>query len=114
MKILLDFNEKVKRDNIFKPTIGNESLHNVSNDNGVRIVKFATSKHLVVTSTMLPHRNIHKYTWTSLDRQTHNQFNHILIVEEGTRVYSMYNLSREPSAILIIIWWFQKLEKYWQ
>jgi hypothetical protein len=39
MKILLgDYNEKVGRENIFKPTIGNETLHQGSNDNGVRIV----------------------------------------------------------------------------
>ena len=45
MKILLgDFNAKVGRENNFKPTIGNESLHQDSNDNGVRIVNFATSK----------------------------------------------------------------------
>jgi hypothetical protein len=61
MRILLgDFNAKVRRENIFKPTIGNESLHHDSNDNGVRIVNFATSKNLVVKSTMFPHRNIHK------------------------------------------------------
>jgi hypothetical protein len=49
MKILLgDFNAKVGRENIFKPTIGNESLHEDSNDNGVRIVNFAVSKNLVV------------------------------------------------------------------
>jgi hypothetical protein len=42
MKILLDFNAKVGRDNILKPTIGNESLHQDSNDNGVRIINFAT------------------------------------------------------------------------
>ena len=36
IKILLgDFNAKVGRDNIFKPTIGNESLHQDSNDNGI-------------------------------------------------------------------------------
>ena len=29
---------------IFKPTIGNESLHQDSNNNGVIIVNFATSK----------------------------------------------------------------------
>jgi len=35
---LRDFNANVGRQNIFKTTIGNESLHQVSNDNGVRIV----------------------------------------------------------------------------
>jgi hypothetical protein len=31
--ILGDFNAKVGRENIFKPTIGNDSLHEISNDN---------------------------------------------------------------------------------
>jgi hypothetical protein len=45
MKILLgDFNVKVGRKDIFKPTIGNESLHETSNDNGVRVINFATSR----------------------------------------------------------------------
>jgi hypothetical protein len=53
MKILLeDFNAKLGREDIFKLTIGNESLHETSNDNGVRLVNFATSKNLVVKSTM--------------------------------------------------------------
>jgi hypothetical protein len=57
MKILLgDFNAKVGREDIFKPTMGNESSHEISNDNGVRVVNFATSKYLVVKSTMFPHR----------------------------------------------------------
>jgi len=80
VKILLgDFNEKVGRKNIFKPTIGNESLQQHSNDNGVIIVTFAIMKNLVVKSMMFPHRNIHKYTWTSPDGKTHNQIDHILI-----------------------------------
>jgi len=66
MKILLgDFNAKVGREIIFKPTIGQEGLHQDSNDNG--LVNFATSKNLVVKSMMYPHRNIQKYTWTSPD-----------------------------------------------
>ena len=71
MKILVgDFNAKVGRENTLKPTIVNESLHQDSNDNGVRIVNFATSKNLVVKSTIFPHRNIQKYTWTSPDGKT--------------------------------------------
>ena len=40
-----DFNANVGRDNIFKPTLGNKSLQEDRNDNGVRIVN-------------LPHQNI--------------------------------------------------------
>jgi hypothetical protein len=48
MKILLgDLNAKVGREDIFRATAGNESLHDISeinNDNGVTVVNFATSK----------------------------------------------------------------------
>jgi hypothetical protein len=48
-KILLgDFNAKADREDMFKPTIGNESLHEIHNDNGIRVVNFATSKNLIV------------------------------------------------------------------
>jgi hypothetical protein len=80
MKILLgDFNAKLGREDIFKLTSGNDSLHEGSNDNGVRVVNFTTSKILVLKSTMFPHRNIHKYTWTSPDGKTRNQIDHVLI-----------------------------------
>ena len=42
--ILGNFSAKVGRENTFKPRIGNESLHQDSNDNGVRKVNVATSK----------------------------------------------------------------------
>jgi hypothetical protein len=47
MKILLgDSNAKVRRKDTFKIIIGNESLHEASNGNGVRVVNFATLKNL--------------------------------------------------------------------
>ncbi|PNF34643.1 hypothetical protein B7P43_G05860 [Cryptotermes secundus] len=80
MKILLgDFNTKVRWEDIFKPAIGNESLLEISNDNGVRAVNFATSKYLTVKSTMFPHLNIHNFTWASPDGKIHNQIDNILI-----------------------------------
>jgi endonuclease/exonuclease/phosphatase family metal-dependent hydrolase len=84
MKILLgDFNAKAGREDIFKPTIGNESLHEICNDNGARVVNFATSKNLIVKSTMVPRRNIHKFTWTFPDVKTHNPIDHVLIDRRG-------------------------------
>ena len=78
MKSLLgEFDPKVGRENIFKPTIGNESLHHDSNDNGVGTVNSVTSKNPVVKSMLFPH--IRKYSWTSANRKTHKQIEHILI-----------------------------------
>jgi hypothetical protein len=78
-----DFSAKVGREDIFKPTIRNESLHEISIDNGVNgdngVVNFAISKNVIVKSTMFPHHNIHKYIWTSPDVKTHNQIDHIQI-----------------------------------
>jgi len=68
------------RQGILKTIIRNKSLHQDNNDNGVRVVNFATSKNLFVKSKMFPHHNIHKCTWTSPDGKTHNQIDHILIV----------------------------------
>jgi hypothetical protein len=55
------------------------SLNEISNDNGVRLVNFATSKNLRVKSTMFPHHNIQKYNSTSPDGKTHNQIDHSLV-----------------------------------
>jgi hypothetical protein len=43
-----DFNAKVGREDIFKPIIANESSLEISNDNGLIKVNFATSKNLPV------------------------------------------------------------------
>jgi hypothetical protein len=56
--LLSYFKAKVGRENIFKLTIGNESLHELSNDRGDRVVNFATSESLAVKSTMFLHLKI--------------------------------------------------------
>jgi hypothetical protein len=67
MKTLLgDFNAKVGREHIFKPTIRNESLHEISNEHGLRVVNFATLKNPTVKSTMFPHCNTDKFTGSLL------------------------------------------------
>jgi len=41
--ILRDFNAKVGKESIYKPTIGNESLHNENNNNGINTNQFVIS-----------------------------------------------------------------------
>jgi hypothetical protein len=67
------------REDVFKPTVGNDSLNQDSSNNGVRIVNFAVSENVVVKSTMFQHQNIRTFTSTSPDGKTHNQTDHILI-----------------------------------
>jgi hypothetical protein len=62
-----DFNAKLWREDIFKLTVGNESLHQ---DSDVRIVNFT---QFGVESMMFHQQNIRKYTWTCPDWKTHNQ-----------------------------------------
>jgi hypothetical protein len=57
---------------------------------------------------MFPHRNIHKYNWTSSDGKIHNQIDHILIGED-IQVYLMSDHSGQQIVILTTIWWWQKL-----
>jgi hypothetical protein len=53
MKILLlDFNGKVSREDIFKQIIGNEGLHKINIDNVIFVVNFAMPKNLAVKSTV--------------------------------------------------------------
>jgi hypothetical protein len=45
MKILVGaFCAKVGREDVFEPTFGNEILHEITNDSGVRVVKFTIKK----------------------------------------------------------------------
>jgi hypothetical protein len=79
MRILLGaVYAKVGKEEIFGLTIEKESLHEISNDNGVRLVNFTTSKNLRLKSKMFPHHNIHKYTWTSPDGKL-TKIDHILV-----------------------------------
>jgi hypothetical protein len=111
IKILLgEFNSKVDSEYIFKPIFEHESLHEISNDNRIRVVNFATSKILIVKSTMSPHRKIHKFTWTSPDGRMRNQIHHNLI--DSRRHSSILDVrSFREANCNTDHWWWQKLGK---
>ncbi|XP_025208310.1 uncharacterized protein LOC112603784, partial [Melanaphis sacchari] len=80
IKVLLgDMNAQVGKENTYKTTIGEHSLHDRSNDNGVRLINFAIRKNMVVSSTRFPRKNIHKETWLSPGGRYSSQIDHVLI-----------------------------------
>jgi len=71
MKFLLDFNTKVGTEHILKPTIRSKSLHEISNDNGVRIENFIRLQVTKsVQSIVFAHRNTPIHTGTSDGKTT--------------------------------------------
>nr|XP_040240934.2 uncharacterized protein LOC120961299 [Anopheles coluzzii] len=79
VKIVIgDFNAQVGREEAFKPTIGSFSAHRLTNDNGLRLVNFASSKHMNIRSTFFQHAPRFSYTWRS-PQQTLSQIDHVLI-----------------------------------
>ncbi|PNF35986.1 hypothetical protein B7P43_G02286 [Cryptotermes secundus] len=68
--IIGDFSAQIGVEDDMKDVVGNAPLYEISNDNGVRVVNFATSKNFTVKSTMY---------LTSPDGKIHDQIDHILI-----------------------------------
>jgi len=81
IKIVLgDFNAKVGKEEVFRPTIGRYSLHDETNENGQRMIYFAAERNLVVKSSFHQHKSRHLATWKHPnDNLSPNQIDHLLI-----------------------------------
>jgi len=64
---------------MYRPTIGKESLHRETNENGSMLITFASNRNMVVSSKIFPHKNIHKQTWISPCGKIRNQIDHVLV-----------------------------------
>ena len=70
VKIVLgDFNDKEGKEGIFGQAIGKFSLHDVSSNNGLRLIDFV----MAIGTIKFQHLNIHKATWLLPDQNTRNQ-----------------------------------------
>jgi len=56
IKIIIgDANAKIGKKAYFVPTIGLECAYDLSNDNGGRLISFAVSRNMIISSTTFPH-----------------------------------------------------------
>jgi hypothetical protein len=79
MLLMADANAKVGRETVHQPTIGKHSLHESTNENGLRLVDFAAGRQMAIKSSYFMHKRIHLQTWHSSDGHTFNQIDHCLI-----------------------------------
>ena len=74
-----DANAQVGIEEFFRPVIGKESLHSITNDNGLQLINFATARRMDICSTYFARRNIRKYTWRHSNGRTCSQIVHVLV-----------------------------------
>lgn len=80
IKILMgDFNAKVGSDTTASSAVGQYGLGSAPNNNGERLISLCQENNMKIGGTLFPHKDIHKYTWTSPDGRTRNQIDHICI-----------------------------------
>jgi hypothetical protein len=56
-----------------------DSLHEATSNNGLRLVQYATTNNFKVLSTWYPRRDIYKGTWKIPRTNDNNQIDHIIV-----------------------------------
>lgn len=72
-------------------------MHKESND-AIRLIEFAISIGMVISTTCFPQKELHKQTWISPNRVTKNQTDHILIDKRHATSTSDVRSLREASC----------------
>ena len=80
-----DFNAKVgSNNNGYEQIMGTHGLGTMNN-NGEMFADFCLENNLVLGGTLFPHKDVHKYTWTSPGDRVRNQIDHICISKKFRR-----------------------------
>lgn len=96
--VIGDFNAKIGKESCYRGTIGMQSLHQITTDNGERLVTFAASRELIVSITCFAHKNIHKGTWKVPGTNITNQIDHVLIDSRHAPNILDVRTFRDPSC----------------
>jgi endonuclease/exonuclease/phosphatase family metal-dependent hydrolase len=76
--LLGDFNAKIWKKTL-KRVAGRHTLHDITSENGEKLVQLAIAHNLEISSTKFQHRRIHKGTWKVPGQDICNLIGHVLI-----------------------------------
>ena len=101
-----DLNAKVGRDNTGREDHMGKHGCGEMNENGELFTDFCGLNGLVIGGTIFPHKEIHKTTWTSPDKKSKNQIDHIAINSRWrtsllyTRVFRGADIERDHMLVV--------------
>jgi endonuclease/exonuclease/phosphatase family metal-dependent hydrolase len=77
--LLGDFNAKIGKEHSNKRVAGRHTLHDITSENGEKLLQLAIAHSLEISSTKFQHRRIHKGTWKVPGQDICNQIDHVLV-----------------------------------
>jgi hypothetical protein len=95
--VMGDANAKVGRETVHQPTIGKHSLHETTNENGLRLVDFAAGRQKAIKSAyFIMHKRIQLQTWHSPNGHTFNEIDHCF--NDGTHFSDVIDVMARRGA----------------
>jgi hypothetical protein len=92
---------------------GKHTLHNETNNNGLRLCQFAEMNNLLISSTMYEHKKIHKGTWKDPANRIVSQIDHILICKRrASAIQDVRNCDSDHFLVRAIV--KQKITKNYE
>ena len=84
--IMGDLNAMIGKEEYIRTVAGKETMHQSSNDNGIRVCNLASELDMFIVSTKFKHRPEHKITWLYPGKTYGNQIDHVLIAKKRRRM----------------------------
>ena len=78
--------------------VGHHELTGEKSENEERFVELCANNNMVITTTLLPHKVIHKYTWVSQYTRTRNQIDHVAVCGKFTLAHSGGLMSKATTS----------------
>jgi len=96
--LLEDFNAKIGKEHSNKRVAGRHTLHDITSENGEKLVQLAIAHNLEISNTKFQHRRTHKGTCKAPRHGICNQIDHVLINKRRASTITDVRTLRGPNC----------------